>query len=504
MLRLLQIKKLIFVLLLVGAMSGCNQPNVSSHRIEDHVRSRIIVLTDMLNEPDDSQTMIRLLMYANRIDIEGLIAVSSCHQYAGKNDEDPVRNTVHPEEILIRIDAYEQVLENLKKHESGWPSGDYLRSKVGQGPAGYGMSAVGVGKSTSGSALITEAILSPDPRPLYICINAGANCLAQALFDLQQSVDTAKFQQITEKIRVYDDAGQDDAGAWIAHNFPRLHYQRSQSQVFSFMNDKGPVTWDSSYYPGEGQHIWANRNIQTQHGPLGALYPVRRKWKQPDFYNSIEGGGTSTWIGHVNHGLYVAEQMTWGGWGGRFKAEKEENVLALQLKWADLVETEEPFKPFHMYPEALDSWTDPITGIRYNETGTAIYRWRRAYQNDFEARMDWCVKPFEEANHNPIAAINADTSDGIVFFAALSGEEMSFDASKSSDPDGDSLSYRWYFYPEAGNYTGELSATSTSPVFSFRVPDDAANANIHLILEITDNNAIVPLYDYRRVVIQIN
>ncbi len=74
---------------------------------------------DILNEADDSQTLVRLLMYTNKIDIEGLIAVSSCHQYKGKKDPDPNRNTVHPKEIIKYIDAYEKVVANLQKHEQG-------------------------------------------------------------------------------------------------------------------------------------------------------------------------------------------------------------------------------------------------------------------------------------------------------------------------------------------------------------------------------------------------
>ena len=187
-----------------------------------------------------------------------------------------------------------------------------------------------------------------------------------------------------KKIRVYDDAGQDDAGAWIAKTYPEIHYQRSQSQVFSFFSNDGPVTWDSTMYPGMGQYEWTRVHIQNNHGPLGELYPTRMKWKDPTTYSTIEGGGTSTWIGHVNTGLYVPEEMTWGGWGGRFDSVKQENITANQLRIWQLENTEDIFKPFYMYGEATDKWTDPETGKTYNETGTAIYRWRRAYQNDFE------------------------------------------------------------------------------------------------------------------------
>ena len=38
---------------------------------------RLFVLTDMGNEPDDSQSMVRLLTYSNKVDIEGLVATTS-------------------------------------------------------------------------------------------------------------------------------------------------------------------------------------------------------------------------------------------------------------------------------------------------------------------------------------------------------------------------------------------------------------------------------------------
>ena len=78
----------------------------------------------MGNEADDSQTMVRLLVHNNRFDVVGLIAVSSCHQYAGKNDANPIRNNVQPTMILDRIEAYAKVLPNLQKHASGWATAE--------------------------------------------------------------------------------------------------------------------------------------------------------------------------------------------------------------------------------------------------------------------------------------------------------------------------------------------------------------------------------------------
>ena len=467
---------------------------------------RIIVLTDMLNEADDSQTMVRLLVYSNKMDIEGLIAVSSCHQYLGKNDPNPVRNGVHPEEIEKYIKAYGQVRSNLMKHDKGWPTTKYLLSITGAGPMGFGTRDIGKGKSTSGSRIIEKSIIKADKRPLYIVVNAGSNCLAQALIDLQEKMPREKLDKYLENLRVCDNAGQDNAGAWIAHNFPKLHYKRSSYQVYNFMNDQGPVTWDSTMYAGQGQHDWVKRHIQTNHGALGAIYPTRMKWKDPNTYSTIEGGGSGNFIGFVNQGLYDPEHINWGGWGGRFETVLAENMYANQLKWAepDLFDSENEFKPYFMYPQAADNWLDPETGKKYEGIGVPIYRWRRAYQNDFEARMDWCVKPFNQANHNPVAAVNGDKSNEILYKSAKPGETILFDAASSTDPDNDSLLYRWYIYPEAGNYVGNLNIENhESSKTSLQIPANAKGKQIHLILEVRDNG-ISQLFDYRRIVINVN
>ena len=95
-----------FALLLL--LISCNSNTYKKNKTGEN-KFRVVLMTDILNEVDDSQTLVRFLMYANKMDIEGIIAVSSCHQYKGKNDPNPVRNTVQPEEIkkFIANNLYE-------------------------------------------------------------------------------------------------------------------------------------------------------------------------------------------------------------------------------------------------------------------------------------------------------------------------------------------------------------------------------------------------------------
>jgi hypothetical protein len=251
--------------------------------------------------------------------------------------------------------------------------------------------------------------------------------------------------------------------------------------------------------------MWVREHVQEGHGPLGGLYPVRYKWQQPGIYHTIEGGGSSTWIGHVNHGLYVPEEASWGGWGGRFDSHAETMIRAdAQLVWAGLEGAEAPWIPFKMIPEASDQWTDTETGLMYKGAGTAIYRWRRDYQHDFQARMDWCTASYAGCNHPPVAAVFGDDSDGPVILIARAGDQVVLDARESTDPDGNDLMFYWYVYPEAGTCPDALPPDPPdSPATRVEIPVEASGKHIHVILEVEDCHTSPPLKDYRRIIIQV-
>ncbi len=470
------------------------------------VRHRLIVLADMGNEPDEEQQMVHLLMCHNEFDLEGLIAVSGIH--LRPSNRDPYRRVLHPELFHRLIDGYEKVYPNLHLHAGGWLSPFNLRMKVVSGQPDYGMDGVGEGKSTTGSELIIRHVTVADPRPVFIVINAGSNTLAQALIDYRASHSPEEVDAFVAKLRVFENGAQDDAGAWITHTFPQIHWIRGKAQSKCYggpaQDVAGPHVWKPYAYSAKGQDDWAHEHIRTGHGPLGELYPMRLyfhlTFDNPTF---IEGGGTIPWMSLVSRGLTDPSEQTWGGWSGRYTAERVLNVPADSSR---VRPDEERFKPWAVYTDAVGRWTDPDTGVTYHDEYTPIWRWRQAMWNDFRARMDWCLKPFAEANHHPRAVVNGDAATDILHHSARPGETLVFDASESSDPDGDELTFSWWNYPEAGRapYGKALPlADATSPRVTLTVPADAEGKELHLILEVTDRSPIVPLTAYRRVVIEV-
>jgi len=100
-------------------------------------RSRVFVLTDISNDPDDEQSLVRLLVYANEYDIEGIVATTSTW-LRDKTREDLIRR---------QLDAYGQVRDNLLRHAPGFPTKEALLDVVATGQPRYGMEAVGDGKT---------------------------------------------------------------------------------------------------------------------------------------------------------------------------------------------------------------------------------------------------------------------------------------------------------------------------------------------------------------------
>jgi hypothetical protein len=190
-------------------------------------KPRIVVLTDISNEPDDEESLVRYHVYSNGFDTEGLIATTSRHLRTG------------PREDLIRRQtaAYAMVRPNLVKHAAGYPEAAALGAVTKTGQTTYGMAAVGPGKNTAGSQQIIDAVDRVDSRPTWISVWGGANTLAQALQDVRATRNASDLASFVAKMRVYTISDQDDAGLWIRTEFPDLFY------IVSPGTDYGSATW---------------------------------------------------------------------------------------------------------------------------------------------------------------------------------------------------------------------------------------------------------------------
>ncbi len=474
-------------------------------------KQRLVILADMGNEPDEEQQMMHMMMCSDQFEPEGLIAVTGKYlQPASKN---PYKQKIHPELFHHLIEGYSKVYENLLLHSGDYPSPEHLTGIVASGQTGYGIESTGEGMSTGGSELIISVVTRDDPRPVYIVVNAGSNTLAQALKDYSSSHGQEDVNAFVGKLRVFENGAQDNAGAWICRTFPSIRWYRSNYQTYCYggpsndgqadnqgtSNALGPHTWKPYAYSGMGQHQWALEHIKGNHGPFGNYWPLRQF--EGGGISFLEGGGTVPWLGLCNRGLYDIEHPEWGGWSGRFGREKRENYWS---KHTSVNRDEKKFAPFYLFAEEGDHWTDPETGIPYEGIFVPVWRWRRAFFNDFTCRMDWCKQPYDEANHHPVAWINGDGGNGIMLLEKSKEKSLTLDATGSRDPDGDRLLYHWFYYKEAGTYEGDIAIGNPGSVsIDLEIPKDARGKEIHVVLEVRDENALGSLYDYRRVVIAL-
>jgi hypothetical protein len=444
-------------------------------------KQRVFVLTDISNEPDDEESLVRFLVYANEYDVEGLVATTSTH----------LRRGTRADLIRRQIAAYGQVRDNLVRHADGYPTQEALLAATATGQPRYGMAAVGNDKSSPGSRLLLAAADKSDDRPLWVSVWGGANTLAQALWDARRDRSPQELSRLVARLRVYTISDQDDAGPWLRREFPGLFYVVSPSTTD--WREYYRATWtgisgDRHYKNGPSFHFrlvdnpWLEANVIQNHGPLGALYP-RLAY--------IMEGDTPSFLGLIRNGLAWHESPAHGGWGGRY-------VL------------------YQPYGEDRPIWTNnhfsrdtvDVDGQSHTSHQATIWRWRRHFQHDFAARMDWCVREARgQANHNPHAVLNGDDSKRIIPIAAAPGETITLSSAGSSDPDGDRVTSGWTVYREAGTFRGEArlhSAAGVDTRLTIPAPEQPADrpTTIHVILTVEDNGT-PNLVAYRRAVITV-
>ncbi|CAG9987898.1 unnamed protein product [Clonostachys byssicola] len=446
-------------------------------------KPRVFLLSDIANEPDDAQSFVRLLVYANEFRLRGIIATTSVW----------LNDSTRPDQMHDIVDAYGDVIHNLRKHADGWPEATELKRLIASGLPVYGMEGVGEGKDSDGSRMLVRAVDASE-EPLWVLIWGGASVLAQALWHVNATRSQAETDIFVSKVRAYAISDQDNTGTWIRRNWPELLYIASVHHFNRYaVAAWGGISGDDYYhFPSAANKdviskSWIAENIQSQ-GSLGAKYP------EADF---IIEGDTPSLLYVIPNGLSDPEHPEWGSWGGRYGP-----VAYGEGHFADSVDT-----------IIRDGHT--LMGSH-----VTVWRWREAFQKDFAARMRWSVESdFSAATHAPVAAINGDNSRNIIKIVARGGDRIELDASSSCDKSGRDLNYSWWQYLEPSSNNNnpkrdvallELESSDAAKINVTIPPIEVirrqgrnahpeADKHLHLILEVSNGQ----LVSYRRVIFTI-
>ncbi len=449
---------------------------------------RVIIMTDMTH--DDGNSLIRYLYYSPYFDTEAIIITPQLPDY-NYNHNEPWQKGA---KIL---DAYAKEYSALKKHDERFPDPASLRAvtKRGRGALpiiwltnekkfakeiagryvesswgdiryddwiGEGKNPNGESKDSEGSEFLQKVFDKDDDRPIFVELWGGPITLVQALYRYQQQQGQEKFSKLLAKLHVFGILLQDITADYFV-NLDKI-------QALKCTN-LGTVT--STYSgkrvaPGwllhDGGHFWKYITVMKQsevngHGPMSDLYDHGGEGDTPAFLYLLSG----------IFGLNDPLDPTQGSWGSRF------------VRMDDTF----PSNYFH------------TCGVDRGE----LERWIPQAKNSFLNRLSYSKKSPEEVNHEPKAVINDLAGNSVIELKGNPGQTIKLDASRSTDPDKDALTFRWSYYKEASSYTGVVSITDpTNKVQNLPVPKDIGESKIHIILEVTDDGAPA-LVTYRRVII---
>lgn len=441
------------VILLLVAIVMMTLPVVANAQSADNSRLRVIIETDAGGDPDDEQSLVRFLLYTNEWDVEGII----CNRPKAREGEN--RNTERTGLGIAQamVKAYGACYPKLVQHDKRYPTQEYLWQRT---IAGYKDSDQAVN-------LIIAAVDNPDPRPVWYCDwgsdnGSDENNLKRALDKVLKERGPEGYARFKNRLRLSSSDAFGDHTRNISPAFP---------------------LWVNTYRPELAGKRWYHRfsaltataggfdltrDMLTGHGPLGALYPHNTTHPQKE-------GDTMTFLYIIPTGMNDPEHPEWGSWAGRYGRNKEERG-----------------RPYY-WANQSDSWQGS------DERDNTLKRWAIHLQNDFKARLDWCVTDYAEANHPPVPRVTGELRRTVE-----PGETIWLDASKSTDPDKQKLTFEWVYYPEPGSYRGTaptLHDAATARAH-FVAPQLDTGQTLHFILMVTDEGTPA-LTRYQRVIITV-
>ena len=459
-------------------------------------KPRVIIETDIgIGDGDDDASLVRFLLYADVLDIEGMIVTKSGNmqkRYGSIKDGFEFMGKF--------LDAYEQVRPNLIKHSPGFPYADYLRERVARSWTGEGVD------------LIIAAVDKADARPVWYCNWGTHNSLGPALDKVKETRNEKEYKAFISRLRV--------SSLWNNGTLPN-HFQAFTSTYVDIGNyESRKKKTDPYWWSWDDCTViqWAKKNLKSfDSEKLNRKWPTSRydfDWYRYPYFITKGHGPLCELYCHAKEGDTPASSFLfpvglnhvtdpnpgWGSWAGRASYVDKDATKHYPV----------PIERgnFWWYKKEKEANHDNYQGSINRDN--CLKRWGLHIQNDFMARIEWCVKPYDEANHPPRVVVNGDSSIDVLGIEAKAGEVVKLDATASSDPDGDKLNYDWVYYPEPGTY-GERHDLDAIKIDNdkalktfFKMPADITKGQtIHIVLIVTDDGESA-LTRYRRIVISGN
>ena len=442
---------------------------------EAPLKPRLVVCTDIAPadvEPDDMESMVRLMAYADCFEIEALITSVgwNCDPYPLEWSQYLYRVIgAYAKDVpnLMRRSGQKKFLP-LKKEDGSqrmgyWPSAEYLSRRAVMGSMYGGIRSIGETNDSPGSDLLIRLADEDDPRPIHVAAWGGANTLAQAIWRVKQTRTEEDVRKFVRKFRIYTITDQDMD---YTHRMDRA--RSSHLWLRQEFQDDLQFVWDEGAWQEQcelGKRNWQQHKDGIQgRGALGGEYPTY-KW-------GVEGD-TPSFLYVMPNGLSDPEDPLQAGWAGYH--ERGISPDSLTTAW--------------------NSWQEPVRSISVG------YK-QRFYPdelNDFLARMQWAAEG--RGNRNPQVVVNGQKGFSPIVIQAKAGQEFELGALHSSDPDGDKLSFHWWQQPEIGGIALTIDGAD-QPRATLHIPAEAKGKTLHVVCEVHDDGPF-HLVAYRRVIIEL-
>lgn len=472
------------------------------------MKIRTIITQDA--EVDDQNSLRHFLLYANEVELQGIVQTSSRFHWKGvlgakqtrshyRNDFDDIPNEgdfdrpyrwTGTDWMFRVIDDYEKDYANLSKHADGYPTPDYLRSITKVGNIGYRGE---IEAPTEGSELIRKAILDDDERTLYLQVWGGCNTIVRALMDIEAEFKDcpqwpSMHQKITEKVVITACGEQDETyRTYLAEQWPGIQFVKTlqmgsyaypwflmpegeskDTLRAAFMKREilggksalasGYCTWmDGKYYEGEGApgQFGTNPNIADEWFLAGRA--------KPEPYDFISEGDSPTFFLMLDWGFRTLEDFSYGGIAGRYhRVPGEVNSKG---------------EPLNLWDVSKDVYIDREGQPHLTES---MWPYVADIQRDFAARVAWAAADsFEKGEHAPSLRIREGLD-----LTAKANQTISLHAEAAS-PDGAAVRTAFHVYSDASAaWAADMPLAVQADEAVFTIPENAAPGDqLHIVVK---------------------